>query len=303
MGGSFAGLDTFSTSTSETTQRLAFDLRAYEQPVVVPGMERSVNATEAQVVDLVKFKLEEAEVEAADAIGALLYGDGTGNGNKDFLGLQAIVDDGTSVTTIGGLSRTTYSALNATRTASGGTLTLAKMATLFSAVSAGSAPGHSPTLIISNETVWDFYESLLTPTVRENYSMFGMPSVGKTGGASRPGPGLQGTQGFVSLTYKGVPYVKDERATAQTLYVLNENYLQWYGLKADGSSYSPISLTTATMDSTYNAAPMSEFTGFNWSGMLTPTNQFGEVGHLIVLGNLISAQPRRHGRLTGITGV
>src|SRR3990167_10739825 len=81
LGGSFSGLDTFSTSTSETTQRLAFDLRAYEQPVVVPGMERSVNATEAQIVDLVKFKLEEAEVEAADAIGALLYGDGTGNGN------------------------------------------------------------------------------------------------------------------------------------------------------------------------------------------------------------------------------
>ena len=101
--------------------------------------------------------MEEAEVEAADAIGTIFYADGTGNSNKNFLGVGAIVDDGTDVGTIGGLSRTTYSVLNATRTASGGILTLQKLATLHNAISAGSTPGHSPSLLISNETVWSLY--------------------------------------------------------------------------------------------------------------------------------------------------
>jgi hypothetical protein len=303
LGGSFFGLDTFSTSTSDTTVRLAYDIRAFEQPVVIPGIERSVNSvSETQVVDLVKFKLEEAQLEAADAIGTIFYADGTGNSSKDFLGLQAIVDDGTSVGTIGGLSRTTYSVLNATRTASGGTLTLAKMATLYSAIAAGSTPGHNPTVLTSDETVWDLYEQLLTPQVRETYSMFGMPTTGAVGGL-QPARGLEGTAGYVALSYRGIPFVKDEKATAQTLYMLNENYLDWYGLRATAEDYSPVNLGTTTLDSVYNQPPMSQFHGFNWSGLQLPTNQFGEVGHLVVLGNLISWQPRRHGRLTGITGV
>ena len=303
LGGSFFGLDTFSTSTSETTQRLAYDIRAFEQPVVIPGIEQSVNSvSETQVVDLVKFKLEEAELEAADAIGSLLYGDGTGNSSKDFLGLQAIVDDGTTVGTIGGLSRTIYSVLNATKTASGGTLTLAKMATLHSAIAAGSTPGHSPSLLISDETVWNLYESLLTPTVRETYSQFGPPTTGNVGGI-QPANGLQGTAGFVALSYRGIPFVKDEKATSQTMYMLNENYLDWYGLRANSVDYRPVNLGTSTLDSVYNQPPMSQFHGFNWSGLQLPTNQFGAVGHLVILGNLISWQPRRHGRLTGITGV
>lgn len=303
LGGSFFGLDTFSTSTSDTTVRLAYDIRAFEQPVVIPGIERSVNSvSETQVVDLVKFKLEEAELEAADAIGGLLYGDGTGNSSKDFLGLGAIVDDGTDVGTIGGLSRTTFSVLNATRTASGGTLTLLKMATLHSAISAGSTPGHGPTIIISDETVWDLYEQLLTPTVRETYTMFGPPTTGNVGGI-QPSKGLEATAGFVALSYKGIPYVKDEKATSQTMYFLNENYLDWYGLRATAEDYRPVNLGTSTLDSVYNQPPMSQFHGFNWSGLQLSTNQFGEVGHLVILGNLISWQPRRHGRLTGITGV
>src|SRR4030042_655188 len=38
LGGSFSGLDTFSTSTSETTLRMTYVIRAYEQPVVIPGI-------------------------------------------------------------------------------------------------------------------------------------------------------------------------------------------------------------------------------------------------------------------------
>jgi len=301
---SFAGLDTFSASQLNTKVRISYDMRGVRIPVAVSGMEAVANAvTETQVTDLVKEALEESQQELMDKLGDIVYGDGTGNGGKDPLGIGAIVDDGTSVGTIGGLSRTTYSVLNSTRTASGGTLTLAKLATLFSNISSGSGMS-SPTLIVSNETVWDLYEQLLTPSVRENYTMFGYYNVGRQGGATRPKEGLQGTQGFVAVTYKGIPWVRDEKSSSGTIWMLNENWLDWYGWDARGTfGYNKISLGSQTIEGLYNEQPMSQFNGFNWSGFRAPTNQFGGIADIIVLGNLVSFQPRRHGRLTGVTGV
>ena len=203
---SFAGLDTFTASQLNTKNRISYDMRGHRQPIAISGMEEVANQVpETQVTDLVKEALEESQTELLDSIGSVFYGDGTGNSNKDFLGLGAIVDDGTDVSTIGGLSRTTFPVLNATRTASGGTLTLNKLATLFSAV-AGASLVESPTLMVSSETEWDLYEQLLTPIVRENFSMTGFYSVGLRGGAVKTADaGLKGTQGFTALTYKGIP--------------------------------------------------------------------------------------------------
>jgi len=300
---SFAGLDTFTAAQLDTKVRMEYDMRAVRQPVAVSGMEAVPNAVnETQVTDLVKEAFDESSQELMDEIGTQLYGDGTGNSNKDFIGLGAIVDDGTDISTIGTLSRTTYPVLDATRTASGGTLSLAKLATLFSAVSSGTDKS-MPTLMVSDETVWDLYEQLLTPTVRENYSMMGYYKVGITGGAMRE-EGLKGTQGFVAVTYKGIPWTRDEKATAQTVYMLNENWLSFYGWDAKGKfGYNKVALGNSTTEGLYSESPMSQFNGFNWSGFRAPTNQFGGIADIILLGNLTSWQPRRHGRLTGVTGV
>jgi hypothetical protein len=300
---SFAGLDTFSAAQLSTRVKMIYDMRAARQPVAISGMDAVANKSAESQTDLVKESTEETQQELVDAIGTMIYGNGTGNANKDFIGLGAIVDDATDVSTIGGLARSTYAVLNATRTASGGTLTLAKLATLFSAVSSGSGNA-SPTLMISNETVWDLYEQLLTPMVREQYSMLGYYDVGRVGGAKRAGQGLVGTQGFVALSYKGIPFVRDEKATAQTLWMLNENWLQWYGWDSRGfADYTKVAFTSTQIEGEYAEPPMSNFTGFNWSGLKTPTNQFGVIADVILLGNLTSWQPRRQGRLTGVTGV
>ncbi|MDI6808171.1 MAG: phage major capsid protein [Candidatus Eisenbacteria bacterium] len=301
---SFAGLDTFTAAVFDTKQRLSFDVRGVRQPIALSGMEVAVNKiTESQVIDMVKEAFEEGQQELIDEIGDQVYGDGTGNTNKDLLGLGAAVDDGTDVVTYGGLSRTTFPVLNATRTASGGTLTLARLATLYSAVSSGSMSGTTPTIIISNETVFDLYEQLLTPTLRHSYQETGMPLVGMKGGLTTR-EGLVGKHGFVALSYKGIPWVRDEKSTAQTVWMLNENYLHWYGVDVKGTfGYNSVSLSSGTIDGVYDKAPMDNFSGFGWSGFRAPTNQFGGIGDLILMGNIVSGQPRRHGRLTGVTTV
>jgi hypothetical protein len=301
-GTSFSGLDTFTASQLNTKVRMSYDMRGVRQPVAISGMEAVANSvSETQVTDLVKEAVEETEQELMDLVGTQLYGNGTGNSNKDLIGINAIVDDGTEVSTIGALSRTTYPVLNATRTASGGTLSLSALSTLESAVSSGSGMT-TPTLKITTETVWDLYEQLLVPTVRETYSQMGYYKVGM--GDMQRGEGLSGTHGFTALSHKGNPVVKDEKATAQTWYTLNENWLDWYGWNAAGTfGYQNISLGSTTIEGQHAEPPMSQNTGFNWSGLRAPDNQFGGIADIILLGNLTSFQPRRQGRLTGIQNV
>jgi len=303
-GSSFSGLDTFSAAQLDTKQIMEYDYRAYRYPVAVSGMEVSVNRIPAtQVTNLIVETLEEVQWEMADDLGDIMYSDGTGNSNKDFMGLDAIVDDGTTAGTIGGLSRTTYSTLNAIRTASGGTLTLAKLATLFSAISSGTIMS-TPNIIITNETVSDLYEQLLTPSVQETYSNLGYYQVGKVGGPTRQQEGLVGTQGFVAMTYKGIPWVRDEKATAQTVWMLNEKTLNWYGLEsAPELGYKSIKYGSKTIDGVHAEAPMNKNTGFSWSGWKVPEGQYGLIGTLLIMGNLTCFEPRRNGRLTGVTGV
>lgn len=300
---SFAGLDTFSASPLDTKIRMEFQMHGLRQPVALSGMEMVANMpSEAKVTDMIKESLEETQQELTDYIGDLLYGDGTGNSDKDFTGLGAIVDDGTDVSTIGGQSRSTYPVLNATRTASGGTLSLAKMATLHSAISDGT-PNTTPTLLVANDTVWNLFETLWLPTVSQTQSISLAPSVvGLKGGLQRE-QGLKGQVGFTALAYKGIPFVADPKATSQTLYMLNEQQLEWYGWDAMGvAGYKKVSLGSETIEGVYSEAP-GQFSGFSWSGLMTPTNQFGVVGVIQLLGELTSFAPKRHGRLTGITGV
>lgn len=297
-GGSFAGLDTFATSTVESRKTLQYEPKAYAMSVVVPGLEKLVNGTTAQVVNLVKAEMESAAMDAADDIGTMLYADGTGNGGKDFEGFANLIDDGTVAPTVGGLSRTTYPTLAGYRLASGGLMNLVKLGTVYINVSGGSANKQKPTVIISDEVRQNLYMDLLTPTVRANYDVSGFPVVTRSSKGAIASGELKGAAGFTSVIYRGVPWVADEKCGTDIWFV-NENYLDWYGIT--DPEMTQVSFGE-THDGTYSEAP-SKFTGLQFSGMMRPVNQYGDVGQIFLMGNLTESAPRRQGIFTGVTTV
>jgi|TARA_Y100000310_G_C20699561_1_gene828477 hypothetical protein len=282
-GGSFSGFDTFTTSAVDTRRNLAYAPKFFEQPVVLPLDELSANQTQEKVIGLMEVEMESSAQDMADAIGTLFYSDGTGNSSKDFLGLEAIVDDGTNAATIGGLTRASFDSLDSTVTASSGTLTLAKMATLYSDVRSGSV---KPTAAYCPELVWDLYEQLLEPKLRINKDV----SLSKGG--------LKGGTGFTALDYKGFPVLADEKATSGVLYFLNEDFIDWYGLPV--ANTEPIRFSSDIEGNDYSNMPGL---GFSWSGWIKPTNQASIVGHVYLGGELVTTNPKRQGKLTGITGI
>jgi hypothetical protein len=291
-GQSFSGFDSFSTSATDNRVNLEFVPKFYQMTVALPLDELSVNDTDERVLDLAKLEMQSTAQDMADDIGTLFYGTG---GGKDFLGLEAIVDDGTNAATYGTLSRTTYSSqLRSTVTASSGTLSLLKMSSLYNAVTSGS---QKTTLGLCSETIFALYESLLQPQERiaKDFAMISRPgtSLGKEGG------GMIGGTGFTGLYYKGFPVLADEKSTSGVLYFLNEDFLEWYALPM--AQTTPVSFRSTDIQGN----DYSEVTGlgFSWSDWVKPTNSASIVGHIYLGGELISANPKRHGKLTGIVTV
>lgn len=287
-GKSFSGFDTFSVEATNNRINLSYTPAFYKITVALPLDELSVNAgSEEKVLDLAATEIASAAQDMADDLGTIFYSDGTGNSSKDPLGLAALVDDGTTVENIGGQSRLTYTTLAGTKTASGGALTLAKMSTLFRALTAGS---QKPTAAYCDLTVEGLYEQLLEPAAR----------IARDVSMMKGSKEIVGGAGFTSFYYKGIPILGDGKATAQTLFMLNEDFIDWYALpvfQTETLKYKAANI----VGNDYDSVPTG--LGFSWSGWIKPANSATLICHIYLGGNFVTSNPKRHGKLTGITTV
>lgn len=80
-------------------------------PTVINELEQAQNQGEAQFLDLMDERQEIADSSTWNVMEAMMQGDGTTYGGKSFAGIRAYVVDTTTSGSIGGLSRTTYSAI------------------------------------------------------------------------------------------------------------------------------------------------------------------------------------------------
>lgn len=281
-GTSFRGFDTFSVAATDNRQYMEFTPSFYQITCAIPGDELSVADTDAKILDLMKLTIQSDTEDMADDLGTIFYADGTGNSSKDPLGLAALVDDGNTVSTIGGLSRSTYDTLQGTVTASGGTLTLALVDTLWTSCASGS---QKPTATYTTEAVFNYYGQLLRPQERITKSV--STTKGVTAGA-----------GFEALHYNGAPILADEKCTSGAFIMVREPDVDFFALPYKMAK--PVSYKSQVKGNDYKA-PLG--LGFSWSDWIVPANSGGLVGHVYFGGQFVTRNPKRHGKLTGVTGV
>jgi hypothetical protein len=301
QGMSFDGLERFSTTKSTNFTKMSFNPTGREMPVVISQIEADVNAS-YPVVDLVARQLSSDAQDMASDIATLFYTLQTG---KNFLSLIDAVDDGTlGATSYGGLLRATYTGIKGNLTTAIGNLTLANLATSFNQAVHGN---ESPDLILTTKAVWNYYEKLLTPTLSNQvsnntllgYSKFTGAGVNGQPNIAAPGTNLKGAQGFNAIFYRGVPVIADEVCPAGYLFMLNTKTTNFYGLLSTHPGYKPVRFNGGSIESVYNI-PVT--TGFSFSGFNSPIDQYGQVGHILLMGNLICKNPRLNSLMTGITG-
>lgn len=286
-GGFFTGYDLLDTSATDNLVQMSFSPQFRYKTVALAGTDVTINAiSSTKIIDLAAAQMEGAAHDLADDLGDSFYtGVGTG---ITMNGLGNIIDDGTTAATYGGLTRATYTTLNATETASSGTVSFAKMATMVNAISDGSM---TPSIILTDRTTFSLIESLFTPQERIEKTVPMMKA------------GLIGGTGYTGLYYKGAPIVADRKATSGSMFFINEDSLDFYTVSPQESGImgtEAFKFKTVTDGNDYGQ-PMG--LGFSWTGWKKPINQFSVVTHILFAGNFISWDPRRMGVLTGITGV
>lgn len=308
LGTSFKGTETFSTSIDFNPLTFTWYYTGYAQPVTISMVERGINQTPLGEVNLYKASFEYAQNSMSQALGTILYGIGSGN---DFDGLGNIIDDGTSSSSYGGLSRSTYGTYincgGATGIigASGGVLDLATMDNADDAASVSGLWSETPNVVLTSRAVWSLYGQLLEPTKMATYNAFGgagQPANnrgdGGVGSAVSPSNSTNLAGGSLSLSYRGKDVVSDQKATSGVMFFVNETLLEFQSLSIPG--LQRISVANSVTEGVYDKVPP---TAFQWRDLMSPVNQLAEVGIFVVYGQLFSKNPVYNEKITGITGI
>lgn len=205
--GSYSDDDTFTPPTRDGITSAEYPWRFYRASVIFTGPELAQNSGKEGIISLVKTRVKQAEMSVSEDLNRLLFADGTGNSNKDFQGLTALV---AAANTYAGIDRSDANnswwrgGVDATAQA----LTLPILRTGYNNPSEGTA---QPTNIITTQEGFETYEGFLQDQVRhEDVSM--------------------GDAGFQTLMYKAAPIVFDRHCDDGFLYYLNMDYLDFVSL-------------------------------------------------------------------------
>jgi len=203
---SYSGYDTLSLTAQEGISAAEFEWKQYAASIAISGIEEAKNNGEQAIINLLEAKIMQAEESMKEGFNQMFFADGTGNSGKDWNGLANIVD---SAGTVGGINRATAGNefWRSYEEGTAGALSLADMSTAYNSVSVGN---DHPDMVLTTQTLFEKYESLLQPQLRYTDA--------KTADA-----------GFQNLLFKAAPVAYDVHCTAGTVFFLNSKYLTLVG--------------------------------------------------------------------------
>jgi hypothetical protein len=261
---SYGEMEELDTTRIDVFDAAQFTIKIAAGTVVYSELEELRAAGGEGKIDLIADKLENGRQSHISDLNQQCFSDGTGNGGKDFGGLQLLVSTSPTSGTVGGINRATWSFWR-NRQASGAQSSAAfdnlraSMRSVFNQCTLGGIQ-KQPACWVTTRTVFEGYESLLVANER-------FTSEDK----SRKGGGDAAFKNDV-LTFKGKPGSYDEDAPSGNLYFLNPEvlkitYLQWMKMYPQ----------------------------------VDPANQLANVHKVATFGNMTTNNPRHLGVVSSIT--
>lgn len=253
----FSGADTLNVANVDTLDAAEFQWRNLNASIVITEDDEWANSGKEQVIDLLQAKIKQAELTISKELNTAMYV-GTGvEARPRIIGLQTLVDVGS----VGGINGATYTDWQSYVNSTAGALTLPQIRTARNTLNQGK--GGSPvSIMVTTQTLFEKYETLLTPTYQMN-PMTTSKEVQRI---------IDG--GFTSSAYAGIPVVFDPVCPAGEWYFLNPENLKIF---------------------VHKDAFMSK------SDKRVPTNQHLSVQHIVVRCALGTNRRKSLGKLTAKT--
>lgn len=245
-------------------QNAQFNLKLGVVPIPFLGMQGLIQSTET-IVPILKATMADAKTVMLQSFSSALYTNNTAN-PLAFDSLYMAYDDGTNVSSYGGISRTATPVWASTLiTSAGGILTRTSFIKKI-VQTAALAGGEAPDIVILSMSDWT---TLMTDYMTSEQF--------HTTPNSRYGADDLINAGFRGLTLGDTTVFGDLFCPVGTAYILNSRYLAMY---------------------------LSEDAPFAFSGWYStiPNNQIGNVGVIITAADVVSLKPKSGMRIEGVTG-
>jgi len=259
----YADWDQFAIAPQTGISAAEYVWKQARASVAISGIEEAKNNGEAQVINLLEAKIDQAKDSLKSAFNTAFWGDGTGSGGKAFAGIKSYIWDAPSgAGTVGGIDQAANAYWRNQVTGVPGTETVITLADAKGLVNRVAEGANRPDLLVSNLALWEKVESLFTPNTQYRDV--------KAANA-----------GFENITITGVTYLFDNggAAPANRLYAINSEYITLVGHKDKWFTNSPFMDGTATAHASSGAANSVD----------------GRYSVIYVYGNLVCSNRARQG--------
>jgi hypothetical protein len=210
----YSGYDSIDLTPQDGISAAEFDWKQYAASIAISGIEEAKNNGEQEVINLLEAKIMQAEESLREGFNQMFFGDGTDtlgaggtNSGKSWNGLGNLIESGNTVGGINSASGQGNDWWRSYEQNTAGALTLAQMATAYNSVSVGN---DHPDMVLTTQTLFEKYESLLQPQLRYTDT--------KTADA-----------GFQNLLFKSAPVTYDVHAPSGTMFFINSKYISLVG--------------------------------------------------------------------------
>lgn len=199
---SYSGYDTINVTPQTGIGYAEYPWRSVAGSITLSFEDEYKNNGTSAVLKLLQAKLDQLELSFTEKLSQMFFADGTGNGGKDFLGLQALINN---TGTVGGIDSTTETWWRSVvDTSMNISANINELNTLFNSVIRGA---DRPDFEVTTQAGFEKYESLASPNIR-----------------------FQSTQiaelGFDTLAHKNAEIVFDAYCPAGNWFILNSRHLK-----------------------------------------------------------------------------
>lgn len=292
---SYSSYDVLDTTPIDGITSAFYDWRQLATPIAISRIEERKNSGEAQLFNLLKSKIKQAEMSITEEINYQLLGKTvsggafeSGNGGKDLDPISMFVPKNpTAAVTVGNISQSTYDWWRS-RSIDGSTDGLsstdagalkgwdlntwaelhAALRSLYNYCSRGA--GGTPNMVLTDPTGFETFEASLADKTR--YNQQSSASLAFDNIMFKKGCPMYWDEMVPDLE-NGVNYTSASHLTS-TYFMLNTKFLQF------------------VVDSQTN---------FITTPFVKPENQDAKVAHIMVYGNMVCQQRRKQGVLYGVS--
>lgn len=263
---SFSGYDIIDTTPQQGISAAEFLWKQIAGSVSISGEEEFKNqGSKTKIISLLQSKITQLELSMQLEINRQLQADGTGNGGKDITGLALAVEDGTTFSTYGGINSATFpywrnqwiGNVSITEASPPHNAFLGALRTMYNSCSRGKV---KPTVIISDQFLFEAYEASLVPNERFMDMRLG-------------------DAGFLNLMFKATPWVFDDDMPGASLTAGSDNH-ELVMLNADFLKFV-----------------IGKGKNFVVTDFIQPDNQEARFSKTILYGNLTCCNRQRQGRM------